>query len=440
MLKPSHLLDEDGRPIEEGKCPEDLRPPGVPFEMRSCSYADSRLHHANPMNTSALKQVTRHLDAGLECLRWLKATVLDSGAAGGVSYRDLWQVVHAAGSLPVFLLQRSGESPDAYRVPRLGSVVAKLAFGMRAVFKQLSLRDTHESDDTLPALTPQALLAYIDQEGQLIGPEEVCAGSPRQIERTLSALLLDEGPSQAGELGPLLQDVRGFQNYAFARFSWEIIQISFFIVRHCLVEDLTRALSLLSENTGNHSVQRAKDLLPRWEEGETQDTYVRAIAHAMAKLPGPARKAMLDSLTDLLLPNPTYLSPGAAAIQDKAVAMGDVLLRVDGPAAAQWTRAFQKLWDLPSPGDAEPVARSFQAYVKLEQAFGTALEAVERTLREALHAPLLVATADHHLLDTLLPDGQGRDFLEAAVGLRSDPTDSSAFELDGLRLTVAHGA
>ena len=66
------VLDEEGRPLAERRAPSALKD-GVPMELGPCPYADSR--QGEPMNLSALEQITRHLKPVFRELRAFHAAL-----------------------------------------------------------------------------------------------------------------------------------------------------------------------------------------------------------------------------------------------------------------------------------------------------------------------------------------------------------------------------
>ena len=60
MVEEQFHRDVEGRPIREGRTPpEFLRPSDI--EFKQCPYTGSRHLHANPMNVSALRQMSARL-------------------------------------------------------------------------------------------------------------------------------------------------------------------------------------------------------------------------------------------------------------------------------------------------------------------------------------------------------------------------------------------
>lgn len=182
-------LDDEGRPISERRADATVRA-GVEMEMRECPYAGIR--QGQWMNMSALVQVSSHYNA---VMAEIAAFRRQSGSAA-CSWPDILAAVLDQLARPTLhlLQQRDAHGP----VPGRVAVGHKLAAGYFGVMRTLHERLALGAE--LPVST-QALLDLVEETGALVGPAEVCAGSPQMI-RNASAILVEGGDHKDVELAP----------------------------------------------------------------------------------------------------------------------------------------------------------------------------------------------------------------------------------------------
>jgi hypothetical protein len=266
LLVLTEVLDQDGRPILEGKSPlmsaveraKALVP--CPFEQ-----SPSRFGQAKPMNMAALEQVRANFGDFLALLARLRR--LRSELVGGRPLRllDQHQICMYGEVLPRWMLLRAHVAAggglaqfSARRVPIEVGIVFKTVRGLLRLTRLL-LDRPHEVVARLPAQRRRALgldqvprhrpkkstdqaapfvydraaagqacqqaaftaedLSTITEEfGLLIGDEEVCAAPPGMITATLAALVDADGrgPAEAlsAELEAALADAVGLDRFA----------------------------------------------------------------------------------------------------------------------------------------------------------------------------------------------------------------------------------
>ncbi len=183
------LLDEEGRPISERRADAAVRS-GVQMDMRECPYAGIR--QGQWMNMSALVQVTTHYNA---VMAEIAAFRRQSGGTAR-NWSDILAAVLDQLARPTLhlLQQRDTRSP----VPGRVAVGHKLAAGYFGVMRTLHERLALGAE---LRVSTQALLDLVDETGALVGPAEVCAGSPQMI-RNASTILVEGGDSKDVELAP----------------------------------------------------------------------------------------------------------------------------------------------------------------------------------------------------------------------------------------------
>ena len=174
--------DDEGRPIREGRTPPELLRTGE-IEYRTCPYPGSRLHHANPMNVSALKQTGAHWDEIVDTLALLRAIYTEMRGRYGPDLFDLWRVSQLGSALPWFYILRGDTAPAfaaALAKATLGTAMVS-HFGMCKLFEGW----------TPPALTPASVLELAEQWKTMIGRTEVCSASAAMIEKFVEPLAGD---------------------------------------------------------------------------------------------------------------------------------------------------------------------------------------------------------------------------------------------------------
>lgn len=169
-------LDDEGRPLAERRAPSDVKQ-DVPMVLRACPYHDER--KGQPMNVSALTQLTKHLDTALAdvaAFQQLQPTERSWSAMFAAIIDQL------AG--PAYFYLRGAESN--VRVPARVSVGYKLAAGFFDVLRKL-IREQAMGRELSVDL--ESFLAFVEETRALIGASEVCAGPPNLIARSAKVFL-----------------------------------------------------------------------------------------------------------------------------------------------------------------------------------------------------------------------------------------------------------
>lgn len=176
-------VDEEGRPVGERRAPSEVKQ-GVSMVLRACPYNDPR--RGQPMNVSALKQITRHLDAVLDDIAAFRATLGEAHTTWeGMSTTVIDQLAR-----PAHALLRAPDTP----IPATAAVGHKLAAGYFGLLRRLL------EDEALGAQRPLTLDAFMEQvqlKGALKGASEVCAGPLNLITRSTRAILHGDPTVQA---------------------------------------------------------------------------------------------------------------------------------------------------------------------------------------------------------------------------------------------------
>lgn len=221
------VLDEECRPLGEHRAPSPLAGAAA-TQHRTCPYPGSRHEHARPMNLSALKQTTKHLDevlAGLSALRtWC---VGDGGGAAASTLEETWRLTAGAAVLPAFLLHRKGGLVDRGEPGEDGSldagtaVLYKACLGLKFLIEQRVLEELLATGGLDGRKAADELAGYSESSGWLVGVSEVCAATTVMIDDVLGVMVKGEGaPAVRCRLVDAIGEPSAFQD--FMRASWEL--------------------------------------------------------------------------------------------------------------------------------------------------------------------------------------------------------------------------
>jgi len=216
------LVDDEGRPVSERRAPSAVKK-GVPMELRQCPYADER--HGQPMNVSALGQITRYLDAVLDDIRAFRSSL--PGADGEEWTELLTTVIDQLAGPAVHLLRSRGASPP---IAARRAVGHKLAAGYFGVARGVLVA---EARGERPEVSVEGLHQFVRESRALIGASEVCAGPPHMIAQVSGVLLHGKSEERAAPDRVSLAETLSAQ--VAASVAWELFDQA--IERRLLLED-----------------------------------------------------------------------------------------------------------------------------------------------------------------------------------------------------------
>ena len=192
------MRDEEGRPLGEAKAPpERLR--GVPLELRTCPYADSRKNHALPMNVSALKQAFAHWDGVLGGIELLRSLYTAEVNLKQIRLIDVWRIGVLTSSIGDFAFLRAENPVGDLELPAPVAAVYKISLGIASTCVAMWADGSSRFDAPADA---DALYAYADANGQFIGSEQVCAGPLGMVKQTLRLVVDGTGAGRSFSGGP----------------------------------------------------------------------------------------------------------------------------------------------------------------------------------------------------------------------------------------------
>ena len=207
--------DRDGRPLGEANAPEEcLR--GVSTEWRECKYQGGRHRHVNPMNVTALRQLTDHWAELLAGVRFLRQSYLALFDVDTMTHIHTWRLSKFATILPAYLRCRTRDRvhEGELAVPVAG--LFKILAGVFQTMQHMVLFGAAMGTMLEGATSPGEILQYAEDNELLLDTKGVCAGPPNMILELLELLVTNRpaGPSD-GVIADLLgDDTADFFRYA----------------------------------------------------------------------------------------------------------------------------------------------------------------------------------------------------------------------------------
>ncbi len=408
------LLDGEGRHLGEWRVPPESRAPGFEMELRRCPYEDSRQGHENPMNVSALRQMTKHWKELLSYVRYFRTLYLEDTGVSELRYRDAQCVGQLITMVPWFLWRRREPALGDHPVPPVVGSAFKLVLGFNPVTSMLNVDAllAEMGGDEGPPVTPERVWEEADGSGLLIGPEQVCAGPRHMFSEALAAFLLGAGEGDfdadvtAAEVARVLPDLDAFRSYAYGTYNFIVVQYLLRNARRLILDDLARAT---------------------WEREDVPAALTEAIGAAHEAMPA----TLLDQAVNELDDDERTVMSGVlgVVVPDLEGLPHDGAVQVAGAIADDWTRPREELAaltgrrlapraDLPDDVAAVVLDRAL-VHGAMAQRVGHYIEGAERRLYAALgrDPPKLPPTAV--ILKQLYGDELERVFSVALTG--ADP-------------------
>lgn len=386
------MLDDEGRPISERRADAKTRV-GVEMEMRQCPFAGIR--HNKWMNVSALAQITQHYNAVLAEMKAFRRQAV----TGDATWDDILAgVIDMLAGPAIYLLQQRNPGGP---VPAQVAVGHKLAAGFFGVIRGLQERLALGAD--IP-VTVDSFLSLVDETGALVGASEVCAGSPKMLHKTSTALIEGDPDSRLELDRPRLKIARCLA-----------LQVQIGIIWH--LYDRTHLWSLILGEFREYLAPCNVFLQRKLEQA----------AHDIDAL-APARPSS-DALPRAL---------DAQQRQRLAAALNDA---ADAQVLVEDVRSATELLNEPgSPirftGDTEALAKRVADYLHTHRLFQSELSKLERELRGHLGFP---SEAPIRLGAAAFPTPQALPWYELILGRRLGDDGHLSGKSTKARITTSTG-
>ena len=358
MVEERFHRDDEGRPLREGRTPDELLRPGE-IEYRACPYPGSRQQPdrvpALVMNVSALRQTSAHWDALVETLGFLRTAYAEARGGYGPDILDLWRVSQLGSALPWFFVLR-GEPLPAY-----AAALSKATLGTGILAQRLMQRMLVERW-VPPAFTAPALVSLAESTGTLVGATEACSAPDKMIARFLEVLVAGTPGGDVAAVAPLIAQRERVLSFGATYCGFKLVVWLYYQARRFLYADVEAHLDAGAPRAELHALLDAPC--------EPPDFYVIEPDH-LAAVPPALRAAWLDQLAHLIVP----FAPDGC----------------DRPLLAGARRMAAAMLD--DTGD--PIARAVATFDRLDAIYGEVLADVEAGLRGApAAAPIDAATRD----------------------------------------------
>lgn len=230
--------DTEGRPIREGRTPPELLGADE-IEYKQCPYAGSRYLHANPMNVSALRQMSAHWDEIIDCLGFLREAYRSARGDYRADLLDIWRTGQMGSALPWFYILRLGETCPAYAAGLSKATLGVGIWGARVLVDEFAARTFTVPG---PAFTAQQIWETSEANNTLIAEDEVCAASQNMMLKFYEPYVDSTPVTNLGAVARLVpvrdELVRFTAHYvAFKQWIW-----MYWLARRMLVQDLEAAI------------------------------------------------------------------------------------------------------------------------------------------------------------------------------------------------------
>jgi hypothetical protein len=234
------MRDDEGRPLGESRAAAELLH-GVPLELRTCPYTDSRHNNARPMNSSALRQMLAHWEEALGGMALLRSLYRDQMKPERPRLIDVWRIAGLCSFLADFAFLRAWEPVGDRALPAAVAVLYKFAVGVTFTTAMMWEDGAARFDAFVDA---DSLYQYADRHGHFIGADQVCAGPVALVKEALR-LLVDssDSPGDAQAVAPVIGDGGRFLAFAHGVSSLYLLRSALYRLDAALGLDLARALA-----------------------------------------------------------------------------------------------------------------------------------------------------------------------------------------------------
>jgi len=284
MVEEQFHRDDEGRPIREGRTPEEFLKPGD-IEYKPCPYAGSRKDHALPMNVSALRQMSAHWDDILGAMVMMRDGYRKIRGILELDLMDAWRVSQLGSALPWWFILGKGETAPAY--------AAALAKAMQGVglWSQRDFVRALTEKWTPPPITAASILALTEENGTLIAETEVCAGPEKMLLRFFEAMVgfTPADAKATPRLETLIAERDAMLDFAAHYLGFKVALWIHYLARRFVHADIVAALGKQVDD------RAAQDAIARANGSETQvarDAAVKEIVAGVRELiSGPCEPA-----------------------------------------------------------------------------------------------------------------------------------------------------
>lgn len=173
------LLDETGRPLGEGKCPEAVRE-RFKIEYRECPFTDSPESIAGRMNITGLARTQKNGPRIYAILLGLREMYCGyRSLSGSLRYFDAWRFVEMVKQLVIFLWYTEKEK---FLLTEELADLYKVNLGANVLFRNLAYAGrSNKLIDADSIVDPEVLFDFADHNSMFNGKSESCPASKQHI-------------------------------------------------------------------------------------------------------------------------------------------------------------------------------------------------------------------------------------------------------------------
>ncbi len=204
-------LDADGRQVGENNVMPRTLFLDLPTQRRLCGYPGSRYQHELPMNSTAMKHMSRRWPELLSLTEQFRAAVvarLPLRDPSSLTAGELHLIVVCTLASVGYVMVRGVDAVPNGQLDGGLAAMFRLIDGVRLVTNDL-VRAEEDSKGCETRVTAKGIAEYADRHDAYRGPHGVCAGPPALIDEYLRVLFGEEAapiqvePDIAARLGDL---------------------------------------------------------------------------------------------------------------------------------------------------------------------------------------------------------------------------------------------
>jgi hypothetical protein len=296
----SRYLDAEGRPLGEHRAPEAVKA-GVPMELKQCPYSGSRYKHANPMNVSALRQMTRHWAQTMGTIDFIRQRYETRVGRAPLGLVDVWRVSKIISFMPGYLLFRAEGALSDGQLPAPVSAAYKIIVGIAATLERLVLQGMlMEGYNDATVMTPEELFSLVEESGDLVGLEQVCAGPANLIQEALQVLMgVPKEPVETSVIQALVPDVDALFTYARHGTQVHLTAFAYSLRHQVALKELSERLVQLG--TGPVASRLTEQLATVGEGRQPLAGNLAQTSTALVEMPPEAITQLVEGLARLAL-------------------------------------------------------------------------------------------------------------------------------------------
>jgi hypothetical protein len=327
--------DAGGRPLGEQNAPPEARE-GVPFELRQCTYPDSRYKHERPMNLSGLKEVSQCWGDIINSIHMMREGYLKQSRASELNIIHLWKLSRTMAGLPSYLTNRRDHPFRTGEIPTAVAAMYKVVLGFSLTMDSLLIQGVLAGFKLDMTVTPEMLIHVIESNGLFVSPHGVCSGPMPMVREMLSIVLYgNRNGYKPPSVEALIEPANAFYEYSARDTLLHLAKYIFLVTSLNMTSRFFQKVADLAAAGGDEHKAVEELLTKAAGLATTLDTTDRV--QFLRNLPFQSRERLRNGLFDVI-----NSSPGGE-LQSKVVQ----LLQPSTPSSkTKQANALQNLVDI----------------------------------------------------------------------------------------------